>query len=140
MPTISYDGQSFIIDGRRVWLVSGAIHYARVPRGLWRSRIRAAKQAGLNCIETYCFWNVHEPQPGVFNFEGDADIRAFVEMIASEGMMCILRPGPYICAEWDFGGFPAWLNRVEGLKLREARSVRALLRRADRPGEASSGD
>ena len=58
MATISYNGQSFIIDGRSVWLVSGAVHYARTPRELWRSRIRAAKQAGLNCIETYVFWNL----------------------------------------------------------------------------------
>lgn len=120
MPTVSFDGQSFQVDGKRIWLVSGAIHYTRTPRELWRSRIRAAKQAGLNCIETYCFWNVHEPKPGVFHFDGDADLRAFVKLIAEEGMYCILRPGPYICAEWDFGGLPAWLHKVEGIKLREA--------------------
>ena len=113
MPNITYDGQSFSIDGRRVWLVSGAIHYPRVPRELWRDRIRAAKQAGLNCIETYVFWNLHEPAPGEFDFEGDLDLRAFVQMIGEEGMFCYLRPGPYICAEWDFGGLPAWLHRLE---------------------------
>lgn len=111
MPTISYDGQSFSIDGRRTWLVSGAIHYTRIPRELWRDRIRAAKQAGLNCIETYVFWNAHEPQPGAFDFTGDLDLRAFIEMIGEEGMFAIIRPGPYICAEWDFGGYPAWLHR-----------------------------
>ncbi|MCE9590803.1 MAG: beta-galactosidase [Planctomycetes bacterium] len=120
MPNISYDAQSFLIDGRRVWLVSGAIHFARVPRELWRRRIRAAKQAGLNCIETYVFWNAHEPRPGVFTFEGDLDLRAFVQTVHEEGMYCILRPGPYTCAEWDFGGLPAWLHRIEGMKLREA--------------------
>lgn len=120
MPTVSFDGQSFQVDGKRVWLVSGAIHYTRTPRGLWRSRIRAAKQAGLNCIETYCFWNVHEPRPGVFDFEGDADLRAFVKLVGEEGLYCILRPGPYICAEWDFGGLPAWLHKIDGIKLREA--------------------
>lgn len=119
MSTITYDGQSFIIDSRRVWLVSGAIHYARTPRGLWRQRIRAAKEAGLNCIETYVFWNAHERSPGKFNFEGDLDLRAFVEMVGDEGMYCILRPGPYICAEWEFGGLPAWLHRIEGIKFRE---------------------
>ncbi len=91
MPSITFDGQSFMVDGRRLWLASGAIHYSRVPRGLWRDRIRAARQAGLNCIETYVFWNVHEPEPGRFVFEGDADLRAFVAMIGEEGMWCILR-------------------------------------------------
>ena len=120
MPPISYDGQSFSIAGQRVWLVSGEMHYARTPRELWRSRIQAAKQAGLNCISTYVFWNLHEPAPGKFNFEGDADLRHFVELIAEEEMYCILRPGPYVCSEWDFGGLPAWLHDVDDIKLREA--------------------
>lgn len=111
MATISYDGQSFIIDGRRIWLVSGAIHYFRTPRELWRARIRAAKEAGLNCIETYCAWNAHEPKPGHFDFTGDLDLRAFVKLVGEEGLYCIVRPGPYICGEWDFGGHPAWLHR-----------------------------
>ncbi|MCC7145399.1 MAG: beta-galactosidase [Phycisphaeraceae bacterium] len=120
MPTISYDGQSFSLDGRRIWLVSGSIHYSRTPRQLWLNRIRAAKQAGLNCIETYVFWNLHEPQPGRFDFTGDNDIRHFVRLIADQGMYCILRPGPYVCAEWDFGGLPPWLLRIPGIKLRQS--------------------
>ncbi|MHB1155684.1 MAG: glycoside hydrolase family 35 protein [Phycisphaerales bacterium] len=120
MPSITYDGQSFIIDGRRIWLVSGAIHYTRTPHQLWRDRIRAAKQAGLNCIETYVFWNAHEPQPGRYRFDGDLDLRAFIRLIADEGMYCILRPGPYVCAEWDFGGLPAWLGREKNVALRQS--------------------
>lgn len=120
MASISFDGQSFAVEGRRTWLVSGAIHYPRTPRALWADRLRAARQAGLNCIETYAFWNVHEPQPGRFNFEGDADLRAFVKLVGEMGMYCILRPGPYICAEWDFGGLPAWLHRIDGMALRQA--------------------
>jgi hypothetical protein len=120
MASISYDGQSLSIDGRRVWLVSGAIHYTRTPHQLWRQRIRAAKQAGLNCIETYVFWNAHEPRPSEFDFTGDLDLRRFIQIIDEEGMFCILRPGPYVCAEWDFGGMPAWLNTLEGIKLRQA--------------------
>ena len=109
MASIGYTPQSFVIDGRRTWLVSGAIHYPRVPRGLWADRLRATREAGLNCIETYVFWNVHETAPGVFDFEGQQDLRAFVEAIAEAGMWCILRPGPYVCAEWDAGGLPPWL-------------------------------
>ncbi len=120
MSTISYDGQSLMIDGRRVWLVSGAIHYPRMPHQLWPDRIRAAKQAGLNCVETCVFWNIHEPEPGLFNFDGDADLRRFVTLVGEAGMYCILRPGPYVGAEWDFGGLPPWLHRTEGVKLRQA--------------------
>ncbi len=120
MPNISHDGQSFIIDGQRIWLVSGAIHYSRTPRGLWRKRIQAAKQAGLNCIETYVFWNLHELQPGKFDFEGDKDLRHFVELCAEEDLYVWLRPGPYVCSEWDCGGLPPWLLAVEDVKLREA--------------------
>ena len=95
MAKVTYDGQSFSVDGQRVWLVSGAIHYARVPRELWRSRIRAAMQAGLNCIETYVFWNLHEEAEGEYDWSGDKDLRAFVELIGKEGLWCWLRPGPY---------------------------------------------
>lgn len=120
MPSVSYDGQSFTVDGRRVWLVSGSIHYPRVPRELWRDRIRAAKQAGLNCIDTSVFWALHEPKPGRFVFEGDLDLRAFVQLVGEEGLYCILRPGPYVGADWDLGGLPAWLLRTPGIKLRQA--------------------
>ncbi|MEX1015402.1 MAG: beta-galactosidase [Phycisphaeraceae bacterium] len=120
MSTITFDGQSFIVDSRRIWLVSGAIHYPRVPRDLWRNRIRAAKQAGLNCIDTHVFWNCHEPRPGKFDFEGQRDLRRFVEIVGEEGMHCILRPGPYINGAWDFGGHPAWLTHTVDAPLRQA--------------------
>ncbi len=119
MPSISYDGQSLIIGGHRVWLVSGSIQYARVPHQLWRQRIRAAKQAGLNCIRTCVFWNYHERNPGEFDFEGDRDIRRFIEIVAEEGMSCVLCPGPYVGARWDMGGLPPWLLNVPGMALRE---------------------
>jgi len=116
MPAVSFDSRSFVIDSRRVWLVSGSAHYARIPRGLWRSRLRAAKQAGLNCIETPVFWNAHEREPGVFNFEGDLDLRSFVQAAAEEGLYCILRPGPHVGSGWDFGGLPAYLHGIEDKK------------------------
>lgn len=120
MPTVRYDGQTLMIGSRRIWLVSGAIHYARVPQALWRSRIRAAKQAGLNCIETHVFWAVHEPRPSAFRFDGDLDLRRFVQTVGEEGLYCILRPGPYVGAQWDFGGLPPWLHRVKSAQLRQA--------------------
>jgi hypothetical protein len=120
MPNISYDAQSFSVDGRRVWLVSGSVHYARVPRALWRDRLRAAKQAGLNCIDTYVFWNLHEPAPGQFDFEGERDLRRFIEIIAEEGLFCILRPGPFIDSAWDFAGLPAWLTQQPDIALRQS--------------------
>ena len=112
MAKVSYDGQSFSVDGQRVWLVSGAIDYLRVPRGLWRSRLRAAKQAGLNCIATDVFWNVHEPTEGEYDWGGEKDLRHFVELIGEEGMWCWLRPGPFVGAGVDNGGLPGWLHTV----------------------------
>ena len=120
MPSISFDGRSLMIDGRRIWLVSGSIHYARVARGLWRKRILSAKHAGLNCICTDVFWSVHETEPGEFSFEDEADLRHFVQLIGAEGMYCILRPGPYVGASWDLGGLPPWLTTIPGVTLRQS--------------------
>lgn len=118
MPAITYDARSFMIDGRRIWIVGGSIHYARVPRELWADRISQAKQAGLNTIETPIQWSLHEPRPGVFEFDGDKDIRHFVELIRDAGMHCILRPGPYIGSGWDFGGLPSWLRKIPDIRFR----------------------
>ena len=115
---ITYDAQSFIIDGRRVFLTSGAIHYPRIPRELWADRIAKAKAAGLNTLQLYFFWNVHEPNEGDFQFEGSADVAHFLDLIADAGLYIVVRPGPYICAEWDGGGFPSWLYTKAGLETR----------------------
>jgi hypothetical protein len=120
MPTVTYDGRSFMLDGRRIWLVSGSIAYARVPREHWEERIHAAKMAGLNAIETPVFWNRHEPRSGSFDFTGDNDLRHFVELIGRAGLYCILRPGPFVGQGWDFGGLPPWLKLVKGVKFRAA--------------------
>lgn len=121
MSTIAFDGQSFLVDGRRLWLVSGTIHYAGVPRKLWASRIAAARQAGLNCIDTHVVWAHHEREPGRFDFDGERDLRAFVEMVGEAGMWCVLRPGPAIGGGWDFGGLPPWLARSAEASGSEAR-------------------
>ena len=120
MPAATFDGRSFMLDGRRIWLVSGSIHYARVPHELWEQRIHAAKLAGLNTVETPVFWNKHEARPGQFDFKGDKDLRRFVQLIGHAGMHCILRPGPFIGQNWDFGGLPPWLPGVKGVRLRIA--------------------
>ncbi|MHB1455747.1 MAG: beta-galactosidase [Armatimonadota bacterium] len=116
---VSFDSRCFYDGDTPVWLVSGALHYFRVPAGLWEDRIRKAKLAGLNCIETYIAWNVHEPVEGEFIFEGDYDVDRFFTLVEQAGMYIIARPGPYICAEWDNGGFPAWLTCKPGIKTRE---------------------
>ena len=97
-----------MIDGRRIWLVSGRVPYARLPRETWGDRIQAAKLAGLNCIETPVFWNRHEARPGRFDFTGDNDLRHFIDRVGKAGLFCILSIGPFIDSSWDFGGLPAW--------------------------------
>lgn len=108
-----------MIDGRRLWLVSGRIPYARVPRSQWADRILLAKHAGLNTIETPVFWNRHETRPGRFDFTGENDLRHFVDLIGKAGLHCVLSIGPSIGSEWDFGGLPAYLReKAEGPRLR----------------------
>lgn len=105
------EGGQFILDGRPVQLICGEMHYPRIPQEYWRDRIRRAKAMGINTISTYVFWNIHERRPGVFDFKGQADLAKFVRTAQEEGMYVVLRPGPYVCAEWDFGGFPYWLQK-----------------------------
>lgn len=114
MPSVTYDGRSFMVDGRRVWLASGRIPYARVPRDSWAHRIAMAKWAGLNCIETPVFWNRHEPRAGRFDFQGDNDLRHFIDLCGKAGMYVILGLGPYVGNDWDFGGLPSYLREPGG--------------------------
>jgi len=116
MPAMTVDGQSFALDGRRLWLVSGTVPYARIPRGLWASRLAAARQAGLNCIETPVVWALHEPRQGSFNFEGDLDLEAFVSLVGEMRMHCIVRIGPHVGEGYDLGGLPAWLLADEATR------------------------
>jgi len=109
---------AFLLDGKPFVMISGEMHYPRVPREAWRARMKMAKAMGLNTIGTYVFWNVHEPQKGVFDFSGNNDVREFVNIAREEGLWVILRPSPYVCAEWEFGGYPYWLQNEEGLVVR----------------------
>ncbi len=99
----------FMLDEKPFQFISGSMHYTRVPHQYWEHRLRMARAMGLNTICTYVFWNVHEPQPGAFDFSGQNDVAAFVRTAQRLGLHVILRPGPYACAEWEFGGYPAWL-------------------------------
>ncbi|MBD0377180.1 MAG: beta-galactosidase [Flavisolibacter sp.] len=116
--TFALGDSAFLLDGKPFQMISGEIHYPRVPREAWRDRMKMAKAMGLNTIGTYVFWNVHEPQKGKYDFSGNNDIAAFVKMAQEEGLWVILRPSPYVCAEWEFGGYPYWLQKEEGLVVR----------------------
>ena len=103
------EGTTFSLDGNPFQIRAGEMHYPRVPRKEWVDRIRMAKAMGLNTITTYVFWNLHEQKRGEHDFTGDKDLVAFVKLCGEEGMQAIVRPGLYVCAEWDLGGLPAWL-------------------------------
>jgi beta-galactosidase len=109
---------AFFYDGEPIRILSGEIHYPRIPSAYWRHRLKMVKAMGLNTIATYVFWNAHEPEPGQWDFTGNNNLAEFIRMAGEEGLMVILRPGPYVCAEWEFGGYPWWLQNVEGLELR----------------------
>ncbi|HEY4145498.1 beta-galactosidase family protein [Pinirhizobacter sp.] len=111
-------GGQFLLDGKPYLIRSGEMHYPRIPRDEWHDRLRKARAMGLNAITTYAFWNVNEPKPGKFDFTGNGDIAAFIRTAAEEGLNVIVRPGPYVCAEWDFGGMPGWLLATPGLRVR----------------------
>ena len=114
------NGDRFVLDGKPLQIISGAIHYSRVPRAYWPDRLRKARAMGLNTVETYVFWDLHEPSPGVFDFSGQNDIAEFVREAQQEGLYVILRPGPYVCAEWEFGGYPSWLLRDPEMQVRSS--------------------
>ncbi len=115
-PYISFDGRGFLVHGRRTFIVAGELQYPRTPRALWRDRLLRIKRAGYNTVQTYAFWNYHEPQEGKFEFTGEKDLNAFLQLVHSMGMYAIVRMGPYVNAEWDTGGLPVWLRFKPGLR------------------------
>ena len=112
--------EDFLLDGEPLRILSGALHYFRVHPDQWADRIAKAREMGLNTIETYVAWNAHSPQPGRFDTEGGLDLGRFLDEVAAQGMYAIVRPGPYICAEWDNGGLPAWLFQKPGTGIRSS--------------------
>lgn len=116
--TFGLADSTFLLDGKPFRIISGEMHYPRVPREAWRDRMKMAKAMGLNTIGTYVFWNLHEPEKDHFDFTGNNDIAEFVRIAKEEGLWVILRPSPYVCAEWEFGGYPYWLQNEKGLIVR----------------------
>ena len=116
--SFSVKGKHFILDGEPFVIRCGEIHYSRVPKEYWRHRLELARAMGLNTVCVYLFWNYHEETFGIFNFSGEKDVASFCSLAQELGLWVILRPGPYSCAEWDFGGLPAYLLRDPHMQLR----------------------
>ncbi|XP_065875334.1 beta-galactosidase 6 isoform X2 [Euphorbia lathyris] len=115
---ISYDGRSLIIDSQRKILFSGSIHYPRSTPQMWKDLIGKAKEGGVDVIQSYVFWNLHEPKPGEYDFSGRYDIVKFIKEIEAQGLYVCLRIGPFIESEWSYGGLPFWLHDVPGIVYR----------------------
>lgn len=117
--TFSIQNGNFLYDGKPIQIHSGEMHYERVPAPYWRHRLKMMKAMGLNAVATYVFWNYHEVAPGKWDWKtGNRNIREFLKACQEEGMLVILRPGPYGCGEWEFGGYPWWLQKTKGLVIR----------------------
>ncbi|XP_062373907.1 beta-galactosidase [Sardina pilchardus] len=118
--SIDYKHDCFHKDGEAFRYISGSIHYNRIPRVYWKDRLLKMYMAGLNAIQTYIPWNFHELDPGLYDFSGDRDVTHFLQLAQDIGLLVILRPGPYICGEWDMGGLPAWLLKNKDIVLRSS--------------------
>jgi beta-galactosidase len=117
---INFDGRGFMIHGKRVFITSGSVHFARVPREMWRDILLKLKRSGFNTVETYVFWNYHEPQEGKFDLTStNHDLGAFLDLAKEIGLYAIVRVGPYSCAEWSNGGYPTWSRFIPGLEVRK---------------------
>ncbi|KAL9272965.1 Beta-galactosidase 9-like protein, partial [Drosera capensis] len=115
---VTYDHRALIVDGQRRMLISAGIHYPRATPQMWPGLISKSKEGGADVIQTYVFWNAHEPVKGQYNFEGRYDLVRFIKLVGAQGLYLHLRIGPYICAEWNFGGFPVWLRDIPGIEFR----------------------
>ena len=117
--SFSIGDKTFLLDGKPFVVKAAEVHYPRIPQAYWEQRIKMCKALGMNTLCIYIFWNSHEPQQDQFDFTGNNDIRAFVKLAQKNGMYVIVRPGPYVCAEWEMGGLPWWLLKKKDIRLRE---------------------
>ena len=120
MNQLTFNKDGFYLDGKPFRIIAGDIHYFRIHPNDWAKRLDLAVDFGLNTIQTYVPWNAHEPHPGVFNFDGMLNLGAYLKLCAEKGLKVLLRPAPYICSEWDFGGLPSWLLKDRELILRSS--------------------
>jgi beta-galactosidase len=118
MSTFTTDHEHFLLDGQPFRILSGAMHYFRIHPSYWRDRLEKLKAMGLNTLETYVAWNLHEARPGQFDFGGWLDLAAYIRLAGEVGLKVIVRPGPYICSEWEFGGLPSWLLKDPAMRVR----------------------
>ena len=116
---VTISNGEFMQHGKVLKIHSGEMHYSRIPKPYWRHRLQMLKAMGMNTVATYVFWNYHETSPGIWDFKtGNRDLAGFIKLAGEEGLNVILRPGPYICGEWENGGFPWWLQNNPNLQLR----------------------
>ena len=116
--SVSFDERALLVGGQRELLISGEIHYPRVPEEEWERVLDTAKAAGVNCIATYVFWNLHEHQRDCYDFSDEKNLSRFLSLCGARGLHVILRAGPYCCAEWNYGALPPWLRDEPGVELR----------------------
>ena len=117
--TFTVGNKTFLLNGEPFVVKAAEVHYPRIPRPYWEHRIQMCKALGMNAVCIYIFWNIHEQQEGVFDFTGNNDVAEFCRIAQKNGLYVIVRPGPYVCAEWEMGGLPWWLLKKKDIKLRE---------------------
>ena len=117
--TFTTGDKTFLLNGKPFVVKAAELHYPRIPRAYWEHRIKMCKALGMNTVCLYVFWNIHEQKEGEFDFTGNNDVAAFCRLCQKNGMYVIVRPGPYVCAEWEMGGLPWWLLKKKDIKLRE---------------------
>ncbi|MCX6564255.1 MAG: beta-galactosidase [Candidatus Aminicenantes bacterium] len=118
IPSFRFEGPDFLLDGKPFQIMAGELHFQRIPKEYWNDRLIKARAMGLNTVATYVFWNALEPEPGQWNLTGNNDLAGFIRAAKEAGLYVVVRPGPYACAEWDFGGLPIWLLRTPDIKVR----------------------
>ena len=117
--TFTTGDKTFLLNGKPFVVKAAELHYPRIPRAYWEHRIRMCKSLGMNTVCLYVFWNIHEQREGEFDFTDNNDVAAFCRLCQKHGMYVIVRPGPYVCAEWEMGGLPWWLLKKKDIRLRE---------------------